>query len=246
MVHDEKPKNALSRRRECYEAHVKVRSFAKDLLTWQTKREEIERMNAGGRKGEDKDDDEMKKRKRNEKYERQKKKLYPTQRSLESRKVELLDELIFPSMANLTVLLEAIAKGPFASKMFEDDLKGLFFSEHLIKEAYKIEEGDKKGKVHPVELAPPVLARFIEAVCATMPLPDPRLVVLDIMQHSVFNWIQEPAGIKFHAKFDDLTFAINKMVPDIGSARSWTTLLSLEGYKQLKSDFHVDHRPALF
>ena len=48
-------------------------------------------------------------------------------RNLDRMKVHILDKYIFPSMANLTVFLEYIAKNEGLQRVFEDDLKELFF-----------------------------------------------------------------------------------------------------------------------
>jgi hypothetical protein len=48
-------------------------------------------------------------------------------RNLDRMKVHVLDKFIFPSMANLTVFLEYIAKNEELQATFDDDLKELFF-----------------------------------------------------------------------------------------------------------------------
>jgi hypothetical protein len=47
-------------------------------------------------------------------------------RNVRRRKVDVLDNHIFPSMANIVIFFEYLAKYPELSKLFEDDVKELF------------------------------------------------------------------------------------------------------------------------
>jgi hypothetical protein len=118
------------------------------LLNWQEAKEELEkeiRAAEAEREAEKhskkgvKKTDVKRQIQRDENFNRRKDELHNKQRSLESRKVGLLNDFIFPSMANLTMLLEVAAKGRFATNMFEEDVKALLLGQHRDKEQRVIE-----------------------------------------------------------------------------------------------------------
>jgi hypothetical protein len=50
----------------------------------------------------------------------------------------------------------------------------------------------------------------------------------------------------FDDKFNDPIFVANMMVPDIGRARLWTSILAGQANKDLDKSYNRSRRPALF
>ena len=100
---------------------------------------------------------------------------------LYKRKTDVLNQHVFPAMANLTVLVEVMHEESYIRGKFEDDLKALFLS-----------KSSKRGKSSKC-----IFERFIAACCTLTSAievdrrtrekkktlsPDFRLILLDIMQ----------------------------------------------------------------
>ena len=210
---------SVPKSRKCYQPHDAVVSFLKDMLSWQAKKEEIQRdTNAGVKDGLD--------------IESRIEELDHVKLNLNARKVGFLNSYIFPSMANLTIFLEAVSKGSFASNMFEDDLNQLFFAKSSVQNP-TLTQSEKS-----------IFARFIEAGCRNVPSDNFRLMICSIMQEIIFFGLQEVASSKFQDKFEDASFLSSIMIPDIWRAHSWTVMLSLEARKNLLID--EESRPPLF
>jgi hypothetical protein len=80
---------------------------------------------------------------------------------LQRRKSHWLNKCIFPSMANLTVFLEYVAKSAELQKVFDDDLKELFLGRKTDEEEYEDEgSGYKKERL---VYGPRVFQRFIQS-----------------------------------------------------------------------------------
>jgi hypothetical protein len=194
----------------CYSPESSLDEFLQRALLWSKK---IEAKNVdGGLTVEQtikKQDKESKKEKRR----------------LDKRKVAILDNFIFPSMANLTVFVECIAKSPYLNHMFEDDLRNLFL-------AYSFKVGeDGKRDVRPI------FKRFIKAICMTItkdnkPVAglDLRLVLCDIMQELIF-WAMTNIG---RHRFHDSNFTNLTLGPDMNRALAWTNEFS----------FHARYSPV--
>ena len=165
-------------------------------------------------------------------------------RNLDKRKVNVLDSVLFPSMANLTVLLEAMANSGFIEHMFEADLKSLFFSKSkAVSVKSKIPEDRYKASRS-------IFTRFINACCALtiykhetkeyVTLDESRLVLCDIMQDAVYQALLSMAPFKF----EDIDFLQKTLYEDMGRMHAWTTFLARGASKELS--FDEDKRPALF
>ena len=159
-------------------------------------------------------------------------------RALDTKKVRILDEVVFPSMANLTCFLELILSSPHTNRIFEKDLKALFLS--------KSETSENKD---------PIFARFIEACCwsktsvavsrrgrikSHAPLSDSRLILMQIMMEKIWKMI--PA-IGEH-KFKTYEFLNSVLYADFGRAVAWMIEFAHEPYGGLY--FDKKRRPALF
>lgn len=170
--------------------------------------------------------------------------------NLNKRKVGLLDDCIFPSMANLTVLLEAMANSGFIEHIFVEDLKSLFFAKS---KALSI-KSKLPGERYKASRA--IFARFLNATCALeihkpesgehIELDESRAVLCDMMMeavHSVISKVGEK-GIG-QLKFGNTLGFLNKTLgPDLDRVRAWTQLFAWEAGKKLTPD--EDRRPALF
>lgn len=113
--------------------------------------------------------------------------------SLYKSKVIVLNKHIFPAMANLTRLVEAMHEESIISEKFEDDLKALFLTKS---------EVSKNNKS--------IFERFIAASCTLTSAkeyktgkmilsPDFRLVLLDIMQRVIYRKMEVIGPLKFKA-----------------------------------------------
>jgi hypothetical protein len=165
-------------------------------------------------------------------------------RNLDKRKVKVLDNVIFPSMANLTVLLEAITDSRFIGHMFEDDVKSLLFSKSkaLSVKSKVVEERHKASRS--------IFTRFVNACSALtlykhetkewILLDESRLILCDIMQEAVYQALQSIGPFKF----EDTDFLQKTLFEDMGRMHAWTTLLARGASKELS--FDEDKRPALF
>lgn len=164
--------------------------------------------------------------------------LKKSRRSFATPKVRLLDDIVFPSMANVTTFLEYIILSPYLNRAFERDLIALFFAESIKNENKQ-----------------PIFARFIEACCwsitsaavskrgkvkSNVPLSDFRLILMGIMMDNLWKMMPEIGQYKF--KND--TFLNNVLYADFGRAVSWMKEFAHEPYGRLQ--FDRKRRPALF
>lgn len=176
-----------------------------------------------------------------------------SKKNLNKRKVGLLDDCIFPSMANLTVLLEAMAESPFIEHIFAEDLKSLFFAKSkALSVKSKVPEDRYKASRS-------IFARFINACCKLtivksdnsgrrgyVPLDESRVILCDMMLESVYNALLEIEVIGI-GRFEfpgDITFLRRTLYPDMDRIRAWTQLFAREASKELIVD--EDGRRALF
>ena len=174
-------------------------------------------------------------------------------KNLNKRKVGLLDDCIFPSMANLTILLEAMAESPFIEHIFAEDFKSLFFAKSkAISVKSKVPEERYKASRS-------IFTRFVNACCKLtigksdnagrrgyVPLDESRVILCDMMLESVYNALSEIEVIGI-GRFDfpsDITFLRRTLYPDLDRIRAWTQLFAWEASKELIVD--EDGRPALF
>lgn len=127
-------------------------------------------------------------------------------RKLNRDKVYILNKLIFPAMANLTIFLEYIESNEELQKVFDDDLEQLFFG---------VPESGPKTK-HPV------FGRFVHAATncnfkKKENIDNFRLALMNIMQTLIFNYMISIASYKMN---DTISNTI--VGPDFGRACAWT------------------------
>jgi hypothetical protein len=173
----------------------------------------------------------------------EKKALKKEKRLLDRRKVDILNNHLFRSMANLTVFLEYIMNNPYLQNTFEKDLKALFFAKSTL-------NSNPRGTES-------VFARFIEACCwsktsktimpplskkgeTKMPLSDFRFVLMETMMDKIWKMIPEIG----QNKFKNDTFLNNVLYADFGRAVSWMKEFVHEPHGHLQ--FDEKRRPALF
>lgn len=160
-------------------------------------------------------------------------------RYFDTMKVRVLDNVVFPSMANLTRFLEFVLVSPYLNRAFERDLKALLLATSAVTDENK----------------QPIFARFIEACCwsttsvaisrrgkvkSNVSLSDFRLILMGIMMDKIWKMIP---GIGQY-RFKNDTFLNNVLYADFGRAVSWMKEFAHEPIGQLEFDEY--RRPALF
>jgi hypothetical protein len=176
---------------------------------------------------------------------KEKKALKKEKRLLDRRKVDVLNNHLFRSMANLTVFLEYVMNNPYLQNTFEKDLKALFFAKSTL-------DSNPRGTES-------VFARFIEACCwsktsktttmtsssskkgeTKMPLSDFRFILMETMMDKIWKMIPEIG----QNKFKNDTFLNNVLYADFGRSVSWMKEFAHEPHGRLQ--FDEKRRPALF
>jgi hypothetical protein len=157
--------------------------------------------------------------------------------NLDKGKVDVLNGHIFPSMANLTVLLEQMHDDPHIREIFEDDLKSLFFAQSI----------NNEDKTY-------IFYRFLDA-CVAKPkvseqtndsktdptlAPEFRFILGEFMQRAVYHMIE---GIE-PREFEDLIFLRDMLLNDIRRSIQWTQFFARRPCGHLK--FRGERRPASF
>jgi hypothetical protein len=166
----------------------------------------MNRLESAGRMHEDLEKKERAKSITEEEAVKEKEILAQIDNNLRQRKKRVLDEIIFPSMANLVVFLERIQDSPRLSKRFDENVRRLFLAKSV----------RSKRTEH-------IFSRFLKASCFTTvtregrPVQDFRLVLIYIMQRTVLQ--------KMHVlgprKFDDPFFWEKTLLPDMERAAAW-------------------------
>jgi hypothetical protein len=104
---------------ECYKPHKEVKSFISKLLQLESDKRELKRKLLAGRMTIEEE------KLLNEDIREQQNNLIP-------RKTEVLNNYIFPAMADLTFFLECTS-GPELYEKFEKDIQSLFFAKSTVK-----------------------------------------------------------------------------------------------------------------
>lgn len=146
-------------------------------------------------------------------------------RNLDRRKVYVLNKYIFPSMANLTVFLEYIAKSEDLQTLFEHDLKELFF-----------------GKPDENSDSIIVFQRFIQSAITwnwkkNGNANDFRLALIYCLEHILFQYL---TSIGLYLL--DPTIANSVVSQDLSRVLMWTKLLA----RNVDADIGDASRPVLF
>jgi hypothetical protein len=219
------PKEITTRQNKCYKASNDLINLMVGLHNLELDRIKLEK-DIAARKFTDKEATKQREIMKNRK------------RALDTMKVRVLDEVVFPSMANLTRFLEFVLVSPYTNRVFEKDLKALFLA--------KSEISDNKESI---------FARFIEACCwsktlvavsrrgkvkSHVPLSDARLILMEIMMEKI--WMMIPSIGEY--KFKTNEFLNNVLYADFGRAVSWMIEFAHEPRGHL--DFDEKRRPALF
>jgi hypothetical protein len=145
-------------------------------------------------------------------------------RNLDRRKVHVLNNIIFPSMANLTVFLEYIAKNEELQTVFEDDLKELFF-----------------GKDTEKSYAMIVFQRFIQSAITwnwkkKENANDFRLALISCLEHILFQYLN---GIGAYLLDSTVNYVVSQ---DLSRVLAWAKLLA----RNVDIDDEDASRPVLF
>jgi hypothetical protein len=183
-------------------------------------------------------------KKQSKEAEATKTKLEAEKNNIDTEKVRVLNVIIFPAMANLTVLLEQMREYPYIQDIFEDDVKELFMQASSKKPGRRI------------------FHRFVEAcVCkwergkqpegSAALGPDFRTILGEYMQRAVFEMMKEMMSVKF----EDMYFREQIIVDDMTRPIVWSKYFAAEANRKLDSNLKMDKdgmtrgehsRPALF
>lgn len=215
---------------ECYAPAESLIKVLSDINNFEVRRARFEaKISAGG-------DKNKKNKKQQETLDEEKKALKKEKRLLDRRKVDALNKHVFPSMANLTKFLELMLVSPHLHRVFERDLKALFFAKS------KVSENKDTIFGRFIEAAGPSLIskQKDDGTQQTALLPDFRFILWEIMIQKI--WKSTPSIGEY--KFKDPTFLHNVLYQDFGRAVSWLNLLAHEAHGHL--EFDEKRRPALF
>jgi len=157
-------------------------------------------------------------------------------RRLDRKKVYYLNNVIFPSMANIVYFLEAISKNPELQEEFDDDLKDLFglrYPEDLKNRGYN-----------------PVIRRLTDAIIdwTERPIDDEeklsslrnsnlRLALMAIMQQVIYY---KARTLSVQEMSEDISNTI--INDDFGRAWVWAQLFA----KSVRWETGHPHRPTKF
>lgn len=189
--------------KQCYKPSDTLVSYLEDKLQYEKKRKQIV---MGGKRDLSKEEEQE-------------------GRNLDRRKVYVLNKYIFPSMANLTVFLEYIAKSEELQTLFEDDLKELFF-----------------GKPDENSDSLIVFQRFIQSAVTWNwkkkdNANDFRLALIYCLEHILFQYL---TSIGLYLL--DPTIANSVVSQDLSRVLMWTKLLA----RNADIDVGDASRPVLF
>jgi hypothetical protein len=176
-------------------------------------------------------------------------------RLLEKRKVDILNQHVFPSMANLVVFLE-YAANPELREIFEKDIQALFFgvSKKTIDDKIDAKKTDKDKAAADTDNANElyrfindrnVFYRFISAILALSKeteLTDFRFILSDILQKEILDMI----GSISLRKFNDDSLFHNVIMPDMARAAAWSSSLSRDARAHSVKMKLSNSRPVLF
>jgi hypothetical protein len=157
------------------------------------------------------------------------------QRDLKVRKNRILNNQIFPSMANLVVFFEYLAKSKDLQKLFEDDIKELFGI---------IDEG--KNDKNEYDFNPYILDRLVGSLLSWDFKKDPnnfRLSLMYGLQQIISTKITDLSSNSMGSEI------VSSVVsPDMSRAKAWTELYSQRYVStQWKVDQHeMPSRPIRF
>jgi hypothetical protein len=163
-------------------------------------------------------------------------------RRLQRMKSHWLNKCVFPSMANLTVFLEYIAKSDELQKVFDDDLKELFLGRYIkpddddeTKKSKRKESSDEKSDLI-------IFQRFIQSAITwnwkkKEKNNDFRLALIYCLEHMLFQYL---TSIGLYLL--DPTIANSVVSQDLSRVLMWTKLLA-RNVEVYHKDFS---RPALF
>lgn len=140
-----------------------------------------------------------------------------------------LNNYVFPSMANLIVFIERVSSSPELRKVFDKDMKELFFA---------VSSKDSKNYQRPI------FRRFMEAILGApdLEIDDYKFILAEIAQRALVYKMQGVA----HRRFDSDTIVNNLINPDLARAAIWFQLLANEARKQNSDGFNPTNRPVSF
>ena len=147
-------------------------------------------------------------------------------RYLQKETVRILNEIVFPSMANILYFTEMIAANKELQEIFDDDLKDLL--------------GIRFEQKYRHKSFSPVIRRFLDALLTWNKKVDYgnfRYQIFEIIQYSMLQKIMSLSMDEF-----GMNIANNIVQNDFGRTWMWGELLA----KRVEEDMENPHRPILF
>jgi hypothetical protein len=139
--------------------------------------------------------------------------------SLRSTKSQVLDEIIFPAMANLTFFFESVARNPELQIPFEDDIKELLGVKRMNADSKSSKERKRYGFMFR-RLVDSMVTHDLKAKPRIERRPDYRGKLLHIMQDIVQTEVQ-------HHLPDDLSLDAQMVIlQDAHRVSAWTATIA--------------------
>lgn len=179
-----------------------------------------------------------------------------------TRKVEILNKYVFPSIANVVTFLQ-YANMPVLRDVFDEDIQMLFFGinkkqideedANFRKSVLDVEEPEEREKLLKQREK---LYRFVidgNNVFRRLIIPtltpsttEPsnfRYLLLDILQWEIYQLVSSQSPYMLN----EATIAHNVLEPDLGRAAVWIKILSGQAWAHSRqTKFNPDSRPVLF
>jgi hypothetical protein len=216
----------ISKSHQCYFVNDNVKKFVTNALNLERNRNKFKEQRSAAGIARQKEAIEIKRI--SEEFRRRK-------RSLDARKVTILNTYVFPSMAIITYFMEELAHSPLLYDMFEEEVKELLLA-----------TGKKEGEGS-------IFNRLVRA-CISRPVlqkkkgkgkrkrneddevsPDFRIMLGEWMQRAVYEIVKELGP----RKFDDAHFQQNVLLFDMNRALSYTKQIA----RGAKVEFDEGRRP---
>jgi len=209
------------RAEESYVKPARLLNLTVRFLQYKKDSDEIsKRINAGGMT-----------KKQSKESEAVKIKLKAEKNRIDTEKVRILNGLIFPAMANLTVLLEQMREHPYIREVFEDDVKELFLQVSSSKPGWTIFHRFVEACLCKRERDRQANTGDIAALAS-----DFRAILGEYMQRAVFEMMKE----MMPQKFEDLYFREQIIVDDMTRPIVWSKYFAAEANRNLEPILRPD------
>jgi predicted ABC-type ATPase len=149
--------------------------------------------------------------------------LFAKDRSLRTKKVRILDDIIFQAMADLTYFFGCIAEHPELRDIFDSDIKDLLGLKHNSHKSQRAGYGFSR-LIRSILIADKKMLEFnqedVKRKRREDELSDYRLILTDLLQQAVQDKIRRPMSTVMITQD-----AVNNVLNDFSKARGWTIML---------------------